>query len=316
MSKTTVKRAAVVPATAAPSAVQHTTIDIAPAEGATQALSLRAEASALVIIDKDSHRVGKEFIRGAKQLKRKIEDHWSAITRNVDELKRNLLDLKRKDVEPVDAAIGIAERVIIAYEQVEAERVRVEEARIRREAEEKAARDRAQQLAEQEAAALKLEADSPALSNREQIFVESYVGQGQPAFAVTRAGYKGDAEQVAARLLRTPKIIEAISAKRQAVALREQQAATKAAPLEVKITEKVESQTAKVAGVSSRSTWSAEVFDFNQLLAALGVDVTDPRVQALQPNTVYLNTQAVALHEKLESVYPGVRGAEKKGIAG
>jgi len=314
MAKTATAKTVVVPA---PAAVQHTTIDITPAEGATQALTLRAEALGLVVIDKDSHRNALEFIRSAKQLKRKIEDHWSAITRNVDGLKKNLLDLKRRDLEPVEAAIEVAAATTLRFEQQEADRVRRIEAENRRLAEEKAARDRADQLREQEDAALRLEQDSPNLSPRESVFVDAIIAGFTPTAAAQRSNYK-DAEAQGARLIDSVKIRTAIATRQQVQAIRQEAAAVAVQPLDIKV-EKVISQTAKVAGVSSRSTWSAEVVNFKALLQSLGITDETNLIAAqlvLQPDTVFLNQEATKLHEKLSQTYPGVEGREKRGIAG
>ena len=94
------------PAPAPPPARPAVQLDIQPSPDAGEAITLRQQATQIVIVDKASHTRALEFTRGAKQLKRKIEDHWMRITRNVDDLKRNLLDLKRADLEPVEAALG------------------------------------------------------------------------------------------------------------------------------------------------------------------------------------------------------------------
>lgn len=100
------------------------------------------------------------------------------------------------------------------------------------------------------------------------------------------------------------------------------QAATVAAPVVAVVTP-------KVAGISTRSTWRAEVSDKTRLIeaAAGGRRVignpdykgaerrTHNRVPqaALEPDTTFLNQQARSL--KNELTYPGVRVVEDKGIA-
>ena len=302
------------PARATPPAKPaQTVIDIAPSPDASQAVALRDSAVGLVIVDRASHQRGLEFIRGAKQLKRAIEEHWSRITRNVDDLKRNLLDLKRKDLDPVEAAIAIATKSTLQYQEVEDRRVREEEDRRRREAEEQAREDRERELAEQEARALRLEQDSPTLSNREAIFVEAKVSGLVDTSAATRAGFK-DPMNAGIRLMNTPKIRVAIAAKRQAQAIREQAAAVKEQPLEVKETECVERHTGKVSGTRTVTTWSARVDDEDRLIEAV-IAGTVPK-GALMARQTFLTSQAEQLHQAFTSAYPGCTAVKKTTIAG
>lgn len=304
---------------AVPPPARSLSIDLTPSPDAREGLAFRHDAAGLVVSDQATHRHALEFIRAGKQLKRKIEEHWSRITRSVDDLKRNLLDLKRQDLDPVESAIADAERAALTYSQAEDRRVRDENDRLRRESEERARHDRETLLADQEAAALRIERDSPNLSNRELIFVEAIaahqVGVGQPfaTAAAMRAGYKGP-EAASQRLLATEKIMDAIADKRKAVEIRRQAAATKEQPLEVIEQKPVEKQTARVAGTRTTVNYSAEVYDADKLLDAV-IAGTAPR-EAVMPDQVYLNLQARQLHEKLELAYPGVKIIRKDGIAG
>jgi len=81
-------KSAPAPASPNPSAL---TIDVTPSQEARQALELRTRASSLVIIDKASHTRALEEIQAAKQIRRKIVDHWARTKRAVDDLKKNLL---------------------------------------------------------------------------------------------------------------------------------------------------------------------------------------------------------------------------------
>lgn len=305
-----------VPAAPAPPVVVPTTnvlIDMTPAPEAAQAIALRSQVTGMVVNDKPSHEAALTDIRRWKQLKRAIEDHWSKITRNVDELKRNLLDLKRKDLEPVDYVIDVATRLAQTYADNEARRVREETDRLRREAEQKAADDRARQLREQEERAAQLEADSPHLSNREQIFVEALVdGRTGPA-AAQRAGYQ-DPAGASARLLASEKIQKAIGAKQEAIALRKQAEATRQQPLDVVQPQKVQSNVGKVAGIRNTTTWSAEVIDLETMRRAYMAG--ELPLDALVPNQVFLNDQARQLHEAFDAAYPGCRHIKNTGLAG
>lgn len=289
------------------------TIDITPSAEAGEALTLRQQAGALVVIDRDSHANALEFIRGAKQLQRKIEEHWSRITRSVDDLKKNLLTLKRQDLAPVEDAIKSATAVALSYETIERERVRVEEERVRREAEATARVKREKEQRELEQAALKAEAGSKDLSEREQTFVDFYVRGSSAEKAAGLAGYKDPAGQ-ATRLLATPKIVKAIAATRTAAEIRTQAAAKREAPLDVAPTQKVESQLGKAAGVRTTTNYSAAVDDLTKFRALYMAGKLP--IEAAIPDPVYLNGQAVALKDTFEAAFPGCRLVKKTGIAG
>lgn len=289
-------------------------IDIASPPEAGEALTLRKEALGLMVTDRASHGDALEFIRGCKQLKRKIDDHWSRITRSVDDLKRNLLTMKRTDLEPVESAIAMVEKRALDYDNEQRRREQEAADAARRKAQADAEEKRARELAEHEAQALKFEQDSPRLSAREEQFVELYLQR--PIDAVRHAstvGYK-DYRAAAERLLASPKIQDAIQAKRTAAAIRQQAEATRQAPLQTIQQRPVESQRAKAAGVRTTIYRSAEVVDLDALIDAVMAGRA-PRA-ALMANQVYLNQEAKQLQDTFESVYPGCRLVVKQGIAG
>lgn len=131
------------------------TVSLDPSPDAPAGARLALQALDLVVVDVRGHANALEFLRGAKTLRRRIEDHWSTITRNVDELKRRLLDLKRADLKPVEDAIATATRAALDYEAAERARVEAEQARRRREAEAVARAAREAELQAQIAAAPK-----------------------------------------------------------------------------------------------------------------------------------------------------------------
>lgn len=301
-------------ATKAPEKSKSIAIDISPSVEAGEALTLRQQATALVVTNKATHTNALEFIRGAKQLKRKIETHWSNITRSVDDLKKNLLTLKRQDLEPVDEAIAQAERVSLGYEQAENARAQAEADRNRIAAEEKAARERAAELDRLEQQALKAEAGSSDLSPRERVFVTHFLTWGNGSKAASVAGFK-DAEKRGTLLLTMPKIQEAIRAQREAELIRQQATAKREQPLDVQ-TKQVESRLGKAAGVSTRTTYSCDPddLDLEKLVAAIVAGSVE--YGAIEPDLVFLNRQAVALKESFEAAYPGCKLVKKSGIAG
>lgn len=293
-----------------PSAVR---IDLSPSPEAKQSLELRQQASQLVVLDASSHSNALEFVRGAKQLLRKVEDHWKNITRNVDDLKRNLLTLKRKDTEPIEAAIAQATGTILTYENAERRRVQEESDRLRREQEEQQRQERERQLADAEAEAAAIEAQSPNLSAREQKFVDSILLGLLPEKAFERAGYK-PVLNGGNKLANTPKIQNAIATQQAAKVLREQTAAKREQPLEYVPPPVVETNLGRASGVSTRTTYSMEVVDPQALIEAFKLNSVDRR--ALVPNEMFLNQQARDLKEAFESANPGCRLVKRQTIAG
>lgn len=292
------------------------TIDLKPAPEAGQAATLLEQASRMIVRDKVTHTTALEFVRGAKQLKRAITDHWMRITRSIDDLKRNMLTLKNQDLEPVDTAIARAESVILTYENAERERVRLEEERQRRENErrERERREREQQQLEQQA--LEAESSSADLSDREVEFVRAYVhgigSMGLGGVSATRAGYK-NADAQAARLLSTDKILKAIKGLRESIELRDAMRVAKQAPVNVSAP-KVESNLGKAAGVRTTVHYGGECLDFDALFEAVAAGRA-PR-SVLMVNGPELNAEARALKESFEQAFPGCRLIKKQGLAG
>ena len=289
-------------------------LDIQPSPDAGEAVTLRQQAAEIAIVDKSSHTQALEFVRGAKQLKRKIEDHWMRITRNVDDLKRNLLDLKRADLEPVEAALAQIDGRIVEYVERENRRRREEEDRQRRENEERARQDRERELAEQEAEAARIEAQTETLSAREEVFVNAIVTHHfLPSRAAERAGYKNPIP-TSVKLLATPKIADAIASRKAAAEIRQQAEAVKQQPLTVEAPS-VPSNLGRAAGTRMVTSYSCEPdVDLDALFQAA---ILNPDLRrAFSANTVYLNQQARALRESFESVFPGCRLHKSTTVAG
>jgi len=311
------KRPAAPPATPTVRTVQF---EVAPSPDAREGLTLAQQATALKITNRETHADALEFARGLKQLKRKIEDHWSRITRTVDDLKRNLLTLKREDLDPVERALEIVTSAEVAFRNERDRLERIEQDRLRREAEEKAAAERQRQAEAAERAALDAEANSPTLSAREQAFVEAFLYQDPASTgeavragrAAARAGYK-DPEKTGARLLATSKIQQAIAARKEALAIREQARAAASAPAPVTVP-KVQTEKAKVVGVRSTTYYSAQVDDLDKLIDAVLAGTVDRK--ALKADDVWLNGQARQLRESFEGAFPGCSLVVKQGLAG
>lgn len=291
------------------------TIDLSPSPDASKGSALIAQARTMVVADKSSHGAAKLFIRDLKGTIRNIEDFHKRTKRDIDSLKKKALQNERDDIAPFEEAIKVIEPRIIAYENAEAVRVREEQDRLRREAEDEARQRRDRELAEQYAQLSRVEAESPHLSLRETEFVSLIVdGEFMPEKAAHTAGFK-DAKASAVRLMATPKIQQAIAARKEVIAIRQQTEALRDNPLFVRPVAAVESQTSKVAGTSTRTYYSAEILDVDKLIDMVIAGTISRSV--LQINHPWLNQQATDLKDAFESVYgPGARLVKKQGIAG
>jgi hypothetical protein len=292
--------------------VRTVQFEVAPSPDAREGLTLAQQATALRITDRATHADALEFARGLKQLKRKIEDHWSKITRSVDDLKRNLLTLKRADLDPVEQALEIVTQAEVAFRNERDRIERIEQDRIRREAEEKARQDAERRAQEAEAAAQAAEESSPTLSAREETFLGQFLSGISGDRAAQIAGYK-DYKAAAARLLNSQKIVDAIRARKEAAAIREQAAAAARQPVPVTVP-KVQTEKAKVVGVRSTTYYSARVDDFDKLIDGVIAGTVDRK--ALRADEVWLNGQARQLQESFEGAFPGCALVVKQGLAG
>lgn len=296
----------------------HVSLTPSPEQG--QAVSLLQRAQGLSIIDKVTHIAGLEFLKGAKELKRKIVAHYAEIKRPLNDAKNTVLDMERRDIAPIEEAITLAERCVLTFTR-EQERIEREEAdRRRRAAEQLEQQRRDKEAADAEAAALKLEASSNVLSERENEVVRYLTGilmlraltPDDWVTAAKRAKYQHPKEQ-ATKLFGSAKIGAAMMGIAQAARIREQAEAAKCAPITV-VTEKVETEIGRVAGTAVKTYYGCG--DVDLLKLAQGVIEGVIPQEAIMPNMVFLNAQARSLRESFPSAFHGCSLRKSEGIAG
>lgn len=250
----------------------------------------------------------QRFLKTVTADTKTCEAHWE-ITAIVSRFHKRLTAARKRATDPLDEAKTIANGHHNAYVETERQRVAQEQERLRREAEEKARIDRERDLAKQEEDALQHELALDTLSARELNFVNFYVltiyeTAGNAAAALRRAGYKNP-DQIAPRMMATPKIVKAIEAKRNAEAIRAQASALREQPLSVE-TRKVTPQISRAAGGHERTTWTGEVLDAAKFIdAAFDGGHGIPR-DVLMVSPVKLNEYARSLEARLD-LWPGVR---------
>jgi hypothetical protein len=266
--------------------------------------------------DAASDEVVQRFITGTTAIEKEFESH-STVKGLLHRLHKRASSIHNRVAAPLDEAKTIATNLHNRYADAERRRVAEENARIQREAEQKAQRDRDAELARLEAAALKAEASSDKLSEREAAFVEAYYTgrlRGNATEAAKQAGFK-DPFAAGARLLASAKIRGVLEGKRQAEVIREQQAAVKEAPLDLGHVEEVKANLGRAGTDVSR--WSADVFDPEAFMAALLDPRTRTQLGIPADCATYLPTKlndyARSLHEQINR-WPGVRAKKDTGV--
>ena len=201
----------------------------------------------------------------ARGHKKAIVEHWN-ICGILSRLHKRVTPMRDRGADAADEAVLIWNTLHNTYVEDERRRAQAEEDRRRREAEDRERAERQKILDEMEAEALRVEAESPQLSDREEHFVELMAtGFNAPEAAARAAGFK-DPVKTSLRLIALPKILQAIEAKRKAAEMRKQAEAVKATPLDVQI-EEVKPNIA--TGIThDRTTHSCEILDERAVLEA------------------------------------------------
>lgn len=188
----------------------------------------------------------------------------------------------------------------------EKKRAAAETERLWKEAEQRAQKERDDELQRLEDVALKAEASSADLSEREQRFVELVAfGLNSATTSARSAGYKNP-EAAGLKLLNTQKVIAAIKGKKDAQASRQQAEARAAAPLEVAEVRETRPALARNVGGHDRTTWSGEIVDEASTIEAFRNGKHGIPGDLFQINPVKLNEYARSLEVNLDR-WPGVR---------
>jgi hypothetical protein len=255
------------------------------------------KAKTLAVPENKAHQESLQaFIRSTNAAGKQTTEHWAQIASPLHQLHKRVVARRERALGYFNEAVNVGNRLHNQYVEAEQRRAREEQARQQREADERAKAERDRELGKLEEEAQAREAASDDLSERERTFVRLFVLTGNAAKSATAAGFKLSAST----LLAKPKIQQAVEALRAADAIRHQAAAIAAAPVE---SEAVEVQ-ADVVGHGDRTTWKADVFDREALIAAVFAGQV-PR-DVLTIDEVRLNGYARELKTLLRR-WPGVR---------
>ena len=270
-----------------------------------QALETLARSKALTLPTNGDEDVALQtFIRETSAQNKAVEEHWQ-ITTAISRFHKHMTGRRKIAVDAIDAANKRGNDLHAQYVREEQARVARENERIRREAEleEQARKDR--ELAALEAEAVRREEQAEGLSAREQTFVDLMFAGNNTTKAAQMAGYKSPM-MAGNRLLTLAKICDALEAKRSAAAIRQQAQAIKQTPLLVETPAEVRPDVQKAAGAHDRTTHSAELFDEAALIAAIFAGGYGIPRDILQVNQAALNSYARDL-KTLIGRWPGVR---------
>lgn len=278
-------------------------------EAKADALEVRSKAfTAPAPGDAAADAALQKFVQEANAAKKAIEGHWG-ITSVFHGFHKKLVALRDRGADKAGDAADRAQKLHNAYVAAEKRRAAEETARLQREAEERAAAERRRELEAQEARALELEAAAADLSDRERTFVDVFIGGATASLAAKAAGYKDPVGQ-AARLMGSAKVLAAVKAAQEAIALRRQAAATAARPLVVDDVEEVAPAVQKEG--TDRTTWKGEIVDLAAFLEfALGVKsdallASGVPADLLTIDPVKLTQYARSMHEGINR-WKGVR---------
>lgn len=240
---------------------------------ANSAQKALANAVDYVIDSPTMFELASDDLKRVKSLQKEVEEKRTSITGPLNQAVKAVNDLFRAPKEYLDKAEATLKRSMVAY-TTEQER-QAAEARARAEAEARAERERlAQQEREAQEAARKAE---------------------EEAQAAAAAG-----DQAAA--------VKAIQAAQEAQAQAEMAAMTANV---MTVAPTVEAP-AKVAGISGRVTYSAEVTSLIDLIKAVAEGAAP--IECLQADTKFLGAQARAF-KKAGALYPGVVAKEERSIS-
>ena len=253
-----------------------------------------AEARAFKIVDQATLEQAGGFLTGLKALQKKIADTFDPHIARAHAAHKALVKEKNDAAQPLIDAEAVYKPKILAYQQAEEAKRREAERIAREKAEREAAALRAK-AAEEEA---KAKAKADELRRQEEA--------ARAAEAAAKAA--GDAKAAAAAAASAAKLASKAGAAEAAGA---EKVAELSARAETVPTPVIASTVTKVAGISTRETWKAELTSKTDLIKAVAAGTVP--AMALEVNMTFLNSQARAM--KGELAYPGVKAVKETGIA-
>lgn len=285
---------------------------------AIEAAALETRAAAVRLLPPttaDEDAAIQTFARKATADCKAAEEHWT-VALLASRFHRRLVAARTRATQPLTEAREMATNHHNRYVEQERRRVAQEQERLRLEAERRAREDRERDLQQLEQQRLEAEAAAPDLSEREEAFVDAMTSavsgwRGDATRCAQMAGFK-EPVKAGARLLNMPKIQQAIQARRDALAARDQAAALRDQPLDIGPVEEVKPNVQKGSGYD-RTSWTGEILDGQATLEAFRSGKFGIPADLFEVNQTKLNEYARSLQTRLD-LWPGVRAKKKTSI--
>ena len=279
----------------------------------------RAEALT-VPTDDASDKIVQRVVIDSNQGRKANKAHWEPITQTFHKVHKVLTSGRGEAEKDFVRAAGIGNRHHSDYVAEQERKARIEQQRVDRLAREAAQRERDEETRRLEEERLKIEADSPNLSDREQRFVNAYDRHGDTIRAEREAGYK---KGYGAKLLDREKIQSALELLVKTREVERQQREVRQAPVIPKATPAVRPAFSHVLGASSRKQRGAEIYDEAALIEAILTQAANPPAdgEPVIPTDI-LTIKATKVNEYSRSLgrvineWPGVRFTEQTKVTG
>ena len=286
-----------------------------------QATDVLTRAHALTLpTDDNGDQIVQRVVIDSNKIKKANKEHWEPITQTLHKLHRLMTSGRGTCEVGTDTAASIGNRFHSDYVAEKERKARVEQQRLDRLAREAAQREQDEITRRLEEERLKLEADSPNLSDREQSFVTRYDRHGDTIRAEREAGYK---EGFGTKLLERDKIKTALELLHKKRELSRQQDAAKAAPVVPKSVAPVRPTFSHVIGGGTRKQRGADVFDEAALIEAILLQAANPPAEGepviptdvLKIHAPKVNEYGRSLGREINA-WPGVRYTEDSKVTG
>ena len=280
-----------------------------------------ARAEALTVpTDDASDKIVQRVVIDSTRGRKANTEHWGPITMTFNKVHKALTSGRGEAEKDFVRSASIGNRHHSDYVSEKERKARIEQQRLDRMAREAAQRERDDENKRLEEERLKLEADSPHLSDREQRFVNVYDRHGVTSGAEREAGYKAGYGE---KLLAREKIQTALELMAKAREVQRQQEAVRIAPVIPKATPVVRPSFGHVVGAGSRKQRGAEIYDENALIEALLAQAANPPAEGepviptniLQVKHPKVNEYARSLGSAINE-WPGVRFTEVTKVTG
>ena len=291
------------------------------AELRLSARTVLARAEALTVPTDDvSDKIAQHVVVDSTRGRKANTEHWEPITKVFHKVHKVLTSGRGEAEKDFVRSASIGNRLHSDYVAEQERKARIEQQRLDRLAREQAQRERDEETRRLEEERLKLEADSPNLSDREKSFVAAYDQHSNVIHAERYAGYKAGYGE---KLLEREKIQTALGLLVKKREIAREQEIVRTAPVVPKATPVVRPTFGHVVGAGSRKQRGAEIYDEAALIEAILMQAANPpgEGEPVIPTDV-LTVRPPKVNEYARSLgsvineWPGVRFTQETKVTG